>query len=167
MNPFDFLKPYRRLMHAALAVVVVAAIVGGYLAWSAHEREIGRTEVRAEWTAEKLAQAEADAKEGKRRVERQEDSQRERNAKTQAAVAAASRADGVSRELRKQLAALQQRGANPTPSADSAPAGDPIGVLADVLRRADGRAGILAAYADSARIAGQQCERDYDALTGK
>lgn len=46
-----------------------------------------------------------------------------------------------------------------------APAGDPIGVLADVFGRADKRAGILAEYADAARIAGAGCERDYDALT--
>ncbi len=44
-------------------------------------------------------------------------------------------------------------------------AGDPLGVLADVLERADRRAGILAEYADAARIAGQACERAYDALT--
>jgi hypothetical protein len=37
--------------------------------------------------------------------------------------------------------------------------------VADVLGRADERAGELAEYADRARIAGQQCERDYDALT--
>jgi hypothetical protein len=34
-----------------------------------------------------------------------------------------------------------------------------------VLGRAGERAGELAEYADRARIAGQQCERDYDALT--
>lgn len=38
-------------------------------------------------------------------------------------------------------------------------------LIADVLGRADQRAGELAEYADRARIAGQQCERDYDALT--
>ena len=46
----------------------------------------------------------------------------------------------------------------------SATTGDPIGVLADVLRSADERAGVPAEYADAARIAGQRCERDYDAL---
>ncbi len=43
-------------------------------------------------------------------------------------------------------------------------AGDPILLLADVLGRADQRAGDLAQYADAARVAGQKCERDYDAL---
>lgn len=40
-------------------------------------------------------------------------------------------------------------------------------MLADLQRRADERAGILAAYADEARIAGQACERAYDSLTEK
>ena len=44
------------------------------------------------------------------------------------------------------------------------PDSDPIGVLADVLGRADARAGILAEQADRLRIAGESCERSYDAL---
>lgn len=42
------------------------------------------------------------------------------------------------------------------------PAGDPVGVLADVLRRADARAGDLAAIADARGAAGAACERRYD-----
>ncbi|BEP44020.1 DUF2514 family protein [Variovorax sp. V15] len=42
---------------------------------------------------------------------------------------------------------------------------DPIGVLVDVLGRADQRAGELAEYADRLRIAGVTCERSYDALS--
>lgn len=45
------------------------------------------------------------------------------------------------------------------------PGADPIGVLADVLGRADQRAGIVAEYADRLRIAGFGCEHSYDALT--
>ncbi|WP_205191608.1 DUF2514 family protein [Burkholderia sp. LMG 13014] len=77
------------------------------------------------------------------------------------AAAAASAADG----LRKQVAVYVERARNPAAPAGSTPAGDPIGMLADVLGRADQRAGELAEYADRARIAGQQCERDYDTLT--
>ncbi|WP_233095655.1 DUF2514 family protein [Dickeya solani] len=40
-------------------------------------------------------------------------------------------------------------------------------LLADVLQRADKRAGELAAYADRARLAGLTCERAYSAITGK
>ncbi|HEN8705664.1 TPA: DUF2514 domain-containing protein [Pseudomonas putida] len=38
-------------------------------------------------------------------------------------------------------------------------------VLSDLLARADARAGELAKAYDQARIAGRQCEREYDALT--
>jgi hypothetical protein len=38
-------------------------------------------------------------------------------------------------------------------------------LLADLFGRADERAGELAKIADERGIAGQQCERDYDALT--
>lgn len=41
---------------------------------------------------------------------------------------------------------------------------DPIGVLADVLGRAEERAGVLAEVADQRYIAGRACEREYDAL---
>lgn len=86
---------------------------------------------------------------------------------------AAARADAVSaagaeRRLRDQLAAFRAavRAASAAPAAaeGGAPAGDPIGVLADVLGRADRRAGILAAFADDAHAAGTICERHADAL---
>jgi len=47
---------------------------------------------------------------------------------------------------------------------ECAAAGDAIMVLADVLGRADRRAGDLASYADTTRAAGLKCERDYDSL---
>ncbi len=37
-------------------------------------------------------------------------------------------------------------------------------VLSDLLARADARAGELAKAYDQARIAGEQCQREYDAL---
>ncbi|HEY4664443.1 MAG TPA: DUF2514 family protein, partial [Comamonas sp.] len=42
---------------------------------------------------------------------------------------------------------------------------DAARVLADVLKRADERAGKLAAYADRARVAGLACEAAYDAVS--
>jgi hypothetical protein len=45
------------------------------------------------------------------------------------------------------------------------PGEDPIGLLVDVLGRADQRAGELAEYADRLRIAGIACERTYEALS--
>lgn len=45
----------------------------------------------------------------------------------------------------------------------STPGPDPIGVLSDVLGRADARAGELAGVADDRRIRGLACEASYDA----
>lgn len=45
----------------------------------------------------------------------------------------------------------------------STPGPDPIGVLADVLGRADARAGELAGIADDSRLRGLTCEAAYDA----
>lgn len=53
--------------------------------------------------------------------------------------------------------------ADPAAANLGTPAGDPIGVLADVLGRADARAGELADLADRRYIAGRACEREYDA----
>ncbi|WP_441623340.1 MULTISPECIES: DUF2514 family protein [unclassified Cupriavidus] len=71
--------------------------------------------------------------------------------------------------LRQRVAGLLAAGraaGNPAASGPGPAAGDPLGVLADVLSRADQRAGALAGYADAARFAGQACERGYDALNG-
>ena len=80
------------------------------------------------------------------------------------------RASAAERRLREQLATITSRyrtldatGADSTPAGKQSPAGDAIGVLADVLGRADRRAGVLAAFADAAHAAGAACERDYDA----
>ena len=80
------------------------------------------------------------------------------------------RARAAEHRLRDQLATLVQRyradgtpSANPAAAGQQPPAGDAIGVLADVLGRADQRAGELADAADRAHAAGLACERDYDA----
>lgn len=79
------------------------------------------------------------------------------------------RARAAERRLREQLATITSRyrtldatGADSTPAGKQSPAGDAIGVLADVLGRADQRAGELADFADRAHAAGLACERDYD-----
>lgn len=55
MNPLAWLNPGRWLLYLALA----GALYAGFLSWRAHEREVGREEVRAEFARQ--AQA-ADAK---------------------------------------------------------------------------------------------------------
>lgn len=98
----------------------------------------------------------------------------ERNARETATQIAAAQADadgarhasdGLRHRIAHLVAEARGRAANPSAAPAVEATGDPIGVLADVLGRADERAGVLAAYADAARIAGKSCERDYDALT--
>ncbi|KVX52976.1 DUF2514 family protein [Burkholderia stagnalis] len=79
------------------------------------------------------------------------------------ADAAASAADG----LRRQVAALVADARRTAAATGGSSAGDALDLLADVLGRADTRAGELAKIADERGIAGQQCERSYDALTAE
>lgn len=72
--------------------------------------------------------------------------------------------DGV-RDAAASAAGRARASACPAAASTRQPGEDPIGLLADVLGRADQRAGELAEYADRLRIAGIACERSYDALT--
>lgn len=76
----------------------------------------------------------------------------------------AARRDAVG--LRQQLAAAARaaRTACPAGTGEGEPDTDSIGVLADLLARADERAEALAGYADRLRAAGLACERSYDAV---
>lgn len=120
--------------------------------------------------AAQKAEADARAEESRREAEKQKVID-EAKTQTAAAQAAARDADAAAVGLRNRLAAyvaaVRKATSNPSAPSGSAAAGDPIGMLADVLGRADQRAGVLAAYADSARIAGQACERAYDGLQSR
>lgn len=90
-------------------------------------------------------------------------------AQTDLARAAAGRADTAAERLSRQLAALRAADrARQDPAVAGRGPGEPgpdaIGVLADVLGRADTRAGIVERYADAVRIAGATCERYADGL---
>ena len=84
------------------------------------------------------------------------------------ARAGAAAAGAAARSLRERAAALAARCSAPAgdtaAAAGSPPAAGAGLVLADVLGRADARAGDLAEAYTAARIAGLTCERAYDAL---
>jgi len=158
-----------------LAVTLAAGLAAQTL--RLHTAQLGAATARTA-TAETLrniADLTAKAAQAVRDRETQWAQAQEKNAyETQSQITAArADADDARRagdRLQQRVAALvaAARGAAAHPGAEPAvaPASDPIGVLADVFSRADKRAGLLAEYADAARLAGIGCERDYDALIG-
>ncbi|CAB3750771.1 hypothetical protein GQ57_15855 [Burkholderia sp. MSh2] len=89
------------------------------------------------------------------------DAAKQRDRATADAVVADAAADG----LRKQVAALVADARRTSASTGGPAASDALDLLADVFGWTDERAGELAKLADERGIAGQQCERVYDALT--
>lgn len=128
-----------------------------------------------------LAEYKATAAESARLAERAERNEEQRYqtntrkaidealAQTDLARAAAGRADTAAERLSRQLAAIRATDRTRQDPAAAGrgpgePSADAIGVLADVLVRADARAGIVERYADALRIAGATCERYSDGL---
>ncbi|HDR8962473.1 TPA: DUF2514 family protein [Burkholderia vietnamiensis] len=81
------------------------------------------------------------------------------------ARADAAVADGAADGLRKQITALVGDARRAGAAAGRSATGDALDLLADVLSWSDETSGELAKIADERGIAGQQCERSYDALT--
>ena len=124
---------------------------------------------RANATAAALAQETAYRAEEQRRIAAHQEIVDEADRKILAARADAVVADAVAGRLQQRVASLvaQARAAasNPGIAQAGAPADDAAGVLAIMQRRADEAAGKFADFADRASIAGQACERAYEALT--
>jgi hypothetical protein len=163
------LKEWRLLVAAAVLVLVglqqvrvsrARADASAARAALAAERA---TQARAAAAAERAARTE----EARRETERQEVI-RHAHEQTAAADAAARDAGRAAAGLRQQIAALVAAGRRAAAHSDApiggAPATDALDLLADVLGRADERAGTLAAEADRRGIAGRACVAAYDAL---
>ena len=150
-------------------VAIGAALFSGWAAWqwqaNAYERQIAT--MKAEH-AVAVAKAEADARaEGERRVAKQTEITNEAIQQAESARADARASDAASRELRARITALVNVNLRPDNSASvsgGSAAGDLTRVLAELLGEVDQHAGKLAEQADAARIAGQACERSYNAL---
>ena len=137
-----------------------------------HERA-NHAETRAQY-AEQVAQAEAATRiesEKNRATELELRNAQDQNAsQAEALLVAVDSARAIAAvanqrllDAAQDLAAVARSRCAASTTPGSGPAGgDPIGVLADVLGRADQRAGELAAIADSARIRGLTCEAEYD-----
>lgn len=164
---------YARL--AALAVI--AAILAG-IGWKIRHDgyEAGMTYVHRLWDAEKIdlrdraiKEQQAKAAETFRRTEAQERNQHAQNEELATARAAADRNARDADRVREQSAEAARdwaaRLADSPTRADLAAASAAISVLTDVRGRLDRAASELAAYADTARAAGNKCAADYDSLT--
>lgn len=173
MNITDLI-PYKWYAIGGAFALVVAAL-GGQTLRLAHEHTAHQTDlVRAEHERVRgaLAVIETEEKyrsEEQRRAKAQKDIDDESHRMAATARADLASADAARVRLlqRVRTAGAQATGTpgHPAPVVVGSPAGDPIGVLADVLGRADARAGLLADFADRAHAAGIACERSYDALT--
>lgn len=165
--------PWRLYAELAVAAALVAALgtqtvrlAGAERATEAAKR-VHTEHLAADERATRQAEQDARAEENRRTAAHREisDEAQRMAARGRADSAAADDAARRVRDRVAELAAACPAAGNPAAAAGSAPATGPGLVLADMLRRADARAGELARYADEARGAGVACERAYDALT--
>ena len=171
-----FLKAHPVLWYAVKLAVVYFLLWGlrqhGY-SEGAHDKEL---EWSAKWNeqAAELATVRADAELAAREAEqrRQADIERVRQ-DAEKQIASAERdavaADAVAVGLREQAGRLAKRASQCASHSGAAQSGDAAGqsavVLADLLGRADARAGELARAYDRARASGLACQRAYFSLT--
>ncbi len=169
----------RRIVPFIAGIALVIAI--GLGAWWLHHSgyQSGADAKELEWSAkweqqaEQLATAKAKA-ELKAREEEQrrqssiekvrDDAEKQIALAERDALAASDAAAGVLEQAKRLAARAGKCPSNPTATQPGSPAAEPSVVLADVLGRADARAGELAAAYDRSRAAGLACERAYDAL---
>lgn len=142
-----------------LSILALLAMAYGTGRWQQYRFD--ETERKAD-LVEAVQQVQA---EYERQTKAQTEIVNEATQKAEQARIAAHTANASSVRLRQRIAALTST--HPPAATSSAPTSDTIGVLADVLGRADQRAGELAEALDQARIAGQACEKSYDSLTRK
>lgn len=167
------------LLNPRTWVAVVLAALLGLLAWQTMRlaaAEKATAEARTDLANFKAAAAETTAVALRAQLKRHEqittDQRKALDAASTESLAAQADSAGARAAadgLRAQVARFAAAARAALQRADAAERGaagaDPIGVLADVLGRADARAGQLAEIADRARISGRLCERSYDALT--
>ena len=162
---FAMFQQYRLALYAIAVGTLMALSAAGAWSWQAnvYGRQIATMQAEQ---AHSLAAAQAQARaEEQRRQPALEVIRRDAQDHIATAAADAAAADTAADSLRDQVAKLARR---PTSCAGVAAGGqtaDPAKLLlADVLSRIDARAGELAAYADRARIAGEVCERSFNAV---
>lgn len=169
----------RRLIPILFGIALMLAI--SFCGWWLHHSgyQSGADAKELEWSAkweqqaEQLATAKAKALVKAREEEQRrqssidkvrDDAEKQIALAERDALAASDAAAGVLEQAKRLAARAGKCSSNPTATQSGAPAAEPSVVLADVLGRADARAGELAAAYDRSRAAGLACERAYDAL---
>jgi hypothetical protein len=176
MSITDLIPLQSRLLVAVLTVaaLMLASAAGGAWVsgalWAADLAEAKQVHAEALAAIEhRQTQAQAQARsEEQRRQTALEGIRTDASKQIEQAQADAAAATAWANSLQQQAARVAARPScttgNPGAALGSPSANAPALLLADVLSRIDARAGELAATADRARIAGEACERSYDAL---
>ena len=157
-----------RIAAIALGVLLAVQTVRLANAQRDHARAVGVFNAAAA-TAERKAREQSETYRAKEQELRNahDKIERETQATLAAATAGADRAVAAGQRLRRELAdyltAHRERATAAAAANQCAPDGPALDLLAELFRRADQRAGELAAIADTARARGNACERAYDA----
>ncbi len=165
-----------QMMRRAIPYLLAFAGALACLWWAySHGVSVTTTEWQGKWDKQALELSEAKTKavilvreEERRRQSSinkvREDAEKQIALAERDALAASDAAAGVLEQAKRLAARAGKCPGNPSTTQPGPPATEPGVVLADVLGRADARAGDLAAAYDRSRAAGLACERAYDAL---
>ena len=158
------------------AILAVSVLLASHWGAYQHGRSVARTEAgqasAQRDSGDRLAEVIGERgarQEEQRRAQAQEDARTHAQEERTIADAGAADADAAGQRLRSDAtqfaAAVSCPGTHPAAVARGQAVTRAAMVLSDLLARADERTGELAKAYDLARAAGQQCEREYDALT--
>lgn len=159
----------RVLLPLAAVFAALCLVLAGYEHLQAERVRTQLNNLQRDTDEARRMQTEANARELARRALKQSEVVHAQVQATQAADAAADRARADRNRLHDALAAVVAAHATPDPAAPAhcPPANPAAAVLAGLLDRCVERREELARFADRAWIAGEACERSYDALTDR
>ncbi|TGN96136.1 DUF2514 family protein [Burkholderia sp. USMB20] len=148
-----------------IAACLVGALLGGSYVYEEKAREI--ESIKADAARAKADAVAAARNEEQRRTaaqaENAKDAEKQRTAAVGDAVAARATVDGLQRTVDQLVS--RERARDSAATGDGAAGADPVVLLADVFGESVERNEALASALDRARIAGNECAADYDALT--
>ncbi|MBA1195527.1 DUF2514 domain-containing protein [Pseudomonas plecoglossicida] len=157
-------------------VIVLLLVVGSYWLTYQHGRSVERADAdvvtagrdSGDRLAQVLGERNARAEE-QRRAQAQEEARAHAHEERTIADAGAAGADAAGQRLRDEAAKLAATISCPATDTAAIARGQAATraamVLSDLLARADARAGELAKAYDLARVAGSQCENEYDGIS--